>query len=413
MNEALRILLVADVSPLTIRGGAERLLWEEASRLARRGHRVRLACRAPEGETPAEVERDGVHIRHFPCDRRSGLRHLLSSIRNAGQAVTELLGKEPADVLLAFQPLGGFGAFRVRAARAVPACYTFLSPAPLEYASRAGMTARHRGGLAGQVARLVLRAVEGRCLRRAVRIRVLSDFSRDQLGALYRISGPRIVRIPGGVDLARFHPAADPSAVRRDLGLPSGEPLLLTVRNLEYRMGLDNLLRAMALLRPALPHFRLLIGGTGSQRTELEALSARLELQAHVSFLGYLSDESLPRYYQAADMFVLPTRELEGFGLISVEALACGTPVLGTPVGAIPEVLRPLDPALLFPETTPQAMAEHLSSFWRDRLTSPAAAMTLRHACRRHAETSFDWARCVERLEDMLRGVAAAPGSPQ
>src|SRR5207249_11624167 len=61
------------------------------------------------------------------------------------------------------------------------------------------------------------------------------------------------------------------------------------------------------------------------------------------SFLGFIPDETLPSYYHAADVFVLPTRELEGFGLVTVEALACGTPVLGTPVGATPEVLSGLE----------------------------------------------------------------------
>src|SRR5207249_11052699 len=81
------------------------------------------------------------------------------------------------------------------------------------------------------------------------------------------------------------------------------------------------------------------------------------------SFLGFIPDETLPSYYHAADVFVLPTRELEGFGLVTVEALACGTPVLGTPVGATPEVLSGLDASLVFRGISAEIMAEDLLRF--------------------------------------------------
>ena len=88
-------------------------------------------------------------------------------------------------------------------------------------------------------------------------------------------------------------------------------------------------------------------------RTRSSGRSAQLGLDKHVTFLGFVPDADLPRYYQAADVFVLPTRELEGFGLVTAEALACGTPVLGTPVGATPELLEPLDAATRLPATPP------------------------------------------------------------
>jgi SAM-dependent methyltransferase len=160
----------------------------------------------------------------------------------------------------------------------------------------------------------------------------------------------------------------------------------------------------------------LLIGGSGSLRTELEALAAALGVAAHVRFLGFVPDADLPLYYQAADCFVLPTRELEGFGLVTVEALACGTPVLGTPVGATPELLDPLDPALVFPAATAEAMAGRLGDFL-DRLErAPGPAAALRAAARAHAERHYGWDRTVETLEGELarltrgetRGPAAA-----
>ncbi len=245
--------------------------------------------------------------------------------------------------------------------------------------------------------------LERACLKRATLIHVLSNFSAGLLWKLYRIPADRIVRIPGGVDTERFQPVADRRAVRSSLGLQSRQPLLFTIRNLEARMGLDTLIRAMAILRRQVPEVLLLIGGAGSLRDDLESLSTSLDLNGHVRFLGYVPDDRLPLYYQAADFFVLPTRELEGFGLVTIEALACGTPVLGTPVGGTPEILLPLRPDLLFsgvePDSLTQLILEHHSRLRSD----PNGYEMLRNACRRHALERYAWPPLITALEEVLR----------
>src|SRR4029453_1030634 len=144
-------------------------------------------------------------------------------------------------------------------------------------------------------------------------------------------------------------------------------------------------------------------GGTGSLAELLKAQSRALGLELHVKFPGFVPDEALPRYYQAADAFVLPTRELEGFGLVTVEALACGTPVLGTPVGATPEILRALCPSLVFRGTAPEAMADDLERFLADMARDPDAYARLRAACREHVERHYTWERASGELEGALR----------
>lgn len=125
--------------------------------------------------------------------------------------------------------------------------------------------------------------------------------------------------------------------------------------------------------------------GAGSRRNDLESLTALLDLNEHVRFLDFIPDEHLPLYYQVADFFILPTQELEGFGLVTVETLACGTPVPSTPVGGIPEILRPLRPNVLFSGTEPDALA-HLILEHHNRSCSDATGyQDLRHSCRRHA----------------------------
>ncbi|HEV8472135.1 MAG TPA: glycosyltransferase [Methylomirabilota bacterium] len=403
----LRVLMVSDVSPLTAEGGGERVLWEHASGLARRGHRVTVVGRAPDGAPAGDSERDGVRVVLFAAPRASTLRFARDAIFAARRAVAGVLARETVDVLDVFQPLSGYGALGLPAARRLPALYTFLSPAPLEYRSRARMTRHHLGGLPGRLGALALWAVERAALRRATRIQVLSEYSAQQLWQLYGFTADRIVKIPGAADVRRFHPAADREAVRARLGLPKEAPLLLTVRNLELRMGLDTLLHAMARVASRRPDARLLIGGAGSLRADLERLARTLGLERQVAFLGFIPDGDLPLYYQAADCFVLPTRELEGFGLVTVEALACGTPVLGTAVGATPELLDPIDPALVFSAATPEAMADSLLAFLARVEADPAAILRLRAAARAHAERNYDWERVGATLERELRALAA------
>jgi glycosyltransferase involved in cell wall biosynthesis len=406
----LRILVVADVSIGAVRGGAERVLRESAVRLGERGHRVSVVGRA----AAADPRLAAVRRRDFDVDGRSLLAFARTALLAARRAAVAALAEGDADVLHVHQPLAGYGVLTARAARRVPCLYTFHSPAPLEYRSRAGMTAHHRGGLAGHVAAAILSRLEHACLRRASRVHVLSRYSEGLVKRLYGVPSARTVRIPGGVDTERFRPAADRDAVRRELGLPREAAVLFTVRNLESRMGLDSLLAAFARLarETAAPGRHgpgpvLWIGGEGSRRAELEDQARALGISDRVRFLGFVPEDALPRHYQAADFFVLPTRALEGFGLVTVEALACGTPVLGTPVGATPEILAPLDSALLFEDESPAAIAAGLERWLRPR--DPEAALGLREACRRHAER-YRWDHAIDALERTLAELAGRDG---
>ncbi len=121
-----------------------------------------------------------------------------------------------------------------------------------------------------------------------------------------------------------------------------------------------------------------------------------------MKFLGFIPDNELPLYYQSSDGFVLPTRELEGFGLVAVEALACGTPVLGTPVGAIPEILGDLQPDLLFEGIGPEAIARGILKHLERAESDPQGYEALRRRCREYATARFGWDRIVERLEQEL-----------
>jgi len=406
MGRPLDVLVVTDASPPAIAGGAERVLWEQATRLAARGHHVRVLARAPDGARAPRVEAAPA-VEHVPVDRRSPLAFFRTAVLGARAAGARLIAARRPDVLHVHQPVAGHAVLRAASARGIPVLYTFLSPAPSEYRSRRGMTPLHRHGVAGAAAVAALWLLEWSCLRRATLVHVLSDFSARQLRARYGVRGARVAKIPGGADTERFRPAPDRAAARAALGLRPRAPLLFTVRNLEARMGLDRLLQAMARVRYFHPEAHLVIAGRGSRAEELRRLASALGLEDLVDFVGFVDDVRLVAYCQAADAFVLPTRELEGFGLVTVEALACGTPVLGTPVGATPEILGPLDASLLFRDASAAAIADGLDGFLRGLAADPGRAAALRATCRRYAETQYGWDRSVALLEDALDTAAA------
>jgi glycosyltransferase involved in cell wall biosynthesis len=114
--------------------------------------------------------------------------------------------------------------------------------------------------------------------------------------------------------------------------------------------------------------FQLVIGGDGPLRGELEEQTRVLGLAKSVTFLGRLEDQVLPKAFAACDAFVLPTAELECFGIIALEALAAGRPVLATPVGAIPEIIRKIEPSWLTASPKAEDIAALIRRYLMGRL---------------------------------------------
>jgi glycosyltransferase involved in cell wall biosynthesis len=228
----------------------------------------------------------------------------------------------------------------------------------------------------------------------------------DRLIQLHRVAPERVRVVPGGVDTVRFSPAPDRGAVRRRLGLPPSGTLFFTLRNLEPRMGIDRLLRAVPHVARALPDFMLVVGGQGPLLPSLRALAGDLGIGERVRFTGFIPEDQLVSFYQAADGFVIPTVALEGFGLPVLEALACGTPVLGSRVGAIPELLDPLDSSLLFSEVTPEGISSGILA-----LVSRPDLDSLRVACREYVLGRYRWELVLEQLERELVEIVTAGGA--
>ena len=235
------------------------------------------------------------------------------------------------------------------------------------------------------------RLIEGAVYKRGRLFIVLSEAFADLLHRDYGISRERIRVIPGGVNFGRFDIDETRPEARQRLGWPTDRPILLAVRRLVRRMGLEHLIDAMGDVVRRHPDVLLLIGGRGPLRDELDARIRASGLERHVRLLGFISDANLPLAYRAADMNVVSTQALEGFGLIALEALAAGTPTIVTPVGGLPEVTAPLAASLVFEGAGREAIAAGLLDALNGKGIPEAAA------CRRYA-ANFDWPIIAARI---------------
>ena len=149
---------------------------------------------------------------------------------------------------------------------------------------------------------------------------------------------------------------------------------------------------------------------SGSEQVLHYQVIHRYELGDNVTMAGFIPAEQLPKYYGAADFFVLPTRELEGFGLVTPESMACGTPVLGTPVGGTREILSGFDSQFLFKDETPEAMAEGIACAMDNWLNDEERYAWLRCRCREYAEKNYSWQRHVDQLKSIIDELVAVKG---
>jgi len=230
----------------------------------------------------------------------------------------------------------------------------------------------------------------------AAAVFAVSRFTAGLVGGLGVPPG-RVVTAPNGVDLGRFRPV-DPGPWRRLA--PAGRPVVLSAGRLVRRKGIDTLLRACAALPRSLPPPALVVAGDGPDRPRLEALARGLGVPAR--FLGRVPDRDLPALYSAADLFVLAAREepngdVEGFGLVLLEAAACGTPSVACRSGGVPDAVDDGVSGLLVPPDDPPALAAALTRLLSDE------ALRRRLSCGARARAARSgWEAAVEPIARRL-----------
>ncbi|MFC7157384.1 glycosyltransferase family 4 protein [Halomarina halobia] len=409
----MHVLITAhDLYPDPGSGGTGRYVYETARRLVDRGHHVSVITRR-RGDVPARDRIEGIDVRRYDVaiageSAPSIAAQLPGAVAAVARAVDDLgatrgTGRGGVDVL-SFQGPVTSSLAHLAADGGIPRTCTFHSPWPTEYRIRAG----HEATIGPTRRRLnarLRRAIEARVLDACDDVVTLSGFMADELRRVYGAGTASPTVVPGGVDTDRYSPNAGPF----DPMDTADGVSLLTVRRLSPRMGHGILLEAFARVRERHPDAELYVAGDGPLRAELEEAAGRLGVGGATTFLGYVPDADLPAVYASADVFVLPTLRLEGFGLATLEALASGTPVVGTAVGGTVEILAeyadgaaaPADP--LVPEPTVDALAEAMADW---AALSPEERAAAGRACRRRTEERFTWERTVDALEGRYEALA-------
>jgi D-inositol-3-phosphate glycosyltransferase len=237
----------------------------------------------------------------------------------------------------------------------------------------------------------------------ADRLIAATPAERSQMLWLYRADRRKIEVVPPGVDLKRFHPTSR-SEARTWVGVPAGHRMLLFVGRIEPLKGIDNILEAVALLGSESPGLlddvcMCVIGGEISDREPLDpeiarlmALRDQLGLGERVTFLGARDQDVLQYYYSAAEALIMPS-DYESFGMVALEAMACGTPVIASEVGGLAFLVEDGVNGFSVPTREPAALADQM----RTILTDATLQATISSAARQTA-AQYGWPLIADRL---------------
>jgi phosphatidylinositol alpha-1,6-mannosyltransferase len=374
-------LLLSEIFPPRI-GGSGRWFWEMYSRLPRDEYVIAA------GQDPRQEEFDRQHdlrVHRLPLTWSdlgllswSGLRGHARAFRHLRRLVKD------ADITRLHCgrciPCGWLALLLKRMYGIPYICYVHGEEVNLAVADGGGgvMSSRQLRWMA----RKVLRGAELLIANSSNSARILLD--------QWQLAPERIRVLHPGVDAGRFVPAPRDSAARRRLGW-GDRPVILTVGRLQERKGHDMMIRALAGIRRAAPDVLYAIVGGGDERESLEALVHRKGLQEHVQFLGEMKDHQLIECYQQCDLFVLPNRQvgedIEGFGMVLVEAQSCGKPVIAGASGGTAEAMAIAETGFVVSCDEPGPLAAVVCEL----LLDPVRRKRMGIAARAWVEERFDW----------------------
>lgn len=245
---------------------------------------------------------------------------------------------------------------------------------------------------------------ERRVLQVADRIIAATLAEQSQLQFLYNADVSKVTVIPPGVDTSHFYPIPKEEA-RESIGIPGADRMLLFVGRIEPLKGLETLIRALALMRAEgvqcqVPHYLAVVGGDpGASGENLSTEMARLQelrreqgMDELVLFLGKRAQDSLPYYYSAADVLIMPSH-YESFGMVALEGMACGTPVVASQVGGLAFLVQDGVTGFVVPDGDPRALSERLTRL----LTEPDLRQKLGEQAAEYAR-QYAWENIVDRL---------------
>jgi glycosyltransferase involved in cell wall biosynthesis len=234
-------------------------------------------------------------------------------------------------------------------------------------------------------------AIGKQVLKEADKIIVVSNATKNYVLSL-GANPEKIEVLHNGVDLDRFKPSSEAKdEMRKKLGIAKDACVVLTVRRLVYKNGIDTLIASAEIAVKKNPKLVFIVVGKGPDFNEVEEKIVQLGMQRNLRLTGFVSDRDLPFYYNVADLFALPSKSGEGLPLVALEAMATGLPVIATDVGGTSEVINEAYGKLV-PPNSPNSLAEAILEFSLKDLS------VIKKNLRIMMEQKYSWDKNVEKL---------------
>jgi len=368
----MKIAILVSLFPPKWLAGTEIATWNIAKHLAKREHEVHVVTSWDKG-LPGESIEEGFYIHRIKTKEVSILGALSFCMRSI-----PLIRRINPDILHSQSIL-----------RTGLACFIagklFRKPY-ISYCRGSDIYGRWR--FKKMVSKLVLKSAE------AV-IALTEDIKRE----IEKICDRDVYVIPNGIDLERFENLSKEQS-RGKLEIKQGEQIIIYVGRFRPEKGVQYLIQAMDIIRQKDANARLILGGEGPEEGNLKRLVEQLNLGACINFAGQIPNEKVPEYMTASNVFVLPSLS-EGFGIVNLEAMASGLPIVASKVGGLPEIITDGENGFLVEPKNPEQIAERVLLLLKDDELKGKISRSNKEKAKR-----YSWKNVVERLEQIYKEIA-------
>jgi len=238
-------------------------------------------------------------------------------------------------------------------------------------------------------------------LKNADAVVVLAADMKEKIELEKACDNKEIFVIPNGIEFDKFTNSAEKETINVPQ-VQKDEKIILFVGRLNQIKGIKYLIRAMGIIRGIMPKTRLLIVGYGEEKENLEKLVKELNLENCTTFTGKIPNEEISKYMMASDIFVLPSLS-ESFGIVNLEAMACGLPIVATRVGGIPEIVEDEENGFLVEPKNPEQIAEKILLLFKNEELSKKISNNNKEKAKK-----YSWDRVVEKLEEIYSKVLSS-----
>ncbi len=376
-------------------GGMNVYIRELAGELGNRGHRVDIYTRVHDPNDPQVIHlNENAHVIHLRAGK-NGYMHKLAIypyLDDFTGALENFILRESLhyDLIHSHYWLSGQVGRWAQARWNVPHMLMFHTLGAVKNTTGVG-----------EGEPLLRITTERQIVQHGHRIIAATEREKSELMQFYGAEPEKMSVVPCGVNMEVFQPV-DKKYARKQLGFADDEKIVLYVGRFAALKGIDRLLKAMTHLRHHNGLKLVIIGGDGHGAPEFKAfqrLSSELGINDMVSFIGRIEQDDLPPYYSAADLLTVPSYH-ESFGLVALEALACGTPVVATEVGAMDSVICRGKTGCVVTNPEPEAFAKAIGDFILNHHDNTESVDTIRESIRK-----FNWSYVADAMIDEYRSL--------